>query len=246
MSIDLAAADRALSTPSRPDRYDPGEVADLPEPVRRYFDAAIAPGTQVAEAAALAMRGHLKLRRWVPFRAEQVLAPHRGFVWRARAAGIISGYDAFVDGEGAMEWKLLGLVRVMAADGPDVSTSAAGRSGGEGVWVPTALLPRFGVRWSAPADDQIVARFVVGPAPMELHLRIDAEGLVRSVVFDRWGDPEGTGTFGWHPFGGDVTGHRTFHGATVPCDGRWGWSHGTDRWSDGEFIRIHVIDLVPR
>lgn len=246
VSIDLVAATRALSAPSTPQRFDPLEVADLPEPVRRYFSAAIAPRTEIAESASLSMRGHLKLRRWLPFRAEQVLAPHRGFVWRARAAGIISGYDAYLDGRGAMEWKLLGLLRVMTIDGPDVSTSAAGRSGGEAIWVPTALLPRFGVRWEAPADDHIVACFAVGRTPVELHLRIDTEGHVRSVVFDRWGDPEGTGSSGWHPFGGDVTGHRTFDGTTIPSDGRWGWSYGTDGWPAGEFIRIHITSLVLR
>lgn len=246
VSIDLVAATRTLSTPSAPGRFDPVEVAHLPVPVRRYFAAAIAPGTEITESASLTMRGHLRLRGWLPFRAEQVLAPHRGFVWRARAAGIISGYDAYVDGRGAMEWKLFGLLPVMTTDGPDVSTSAAGRSGGEAVWVPAALLPRFGVRWTAPADDHIVACFDVGATPIELHLRIDADGLVRSVVFDRWGDPEETGSFGWHPFGGEVTGHRTFDGLTIPCDGRWGWSYGTDRWPAGEFIRIHITNLDRR
>lgn len=244
MSFDLVSATRALSTTSTPHLFDPDEVADLPEPVRRYLRAAIAPGTVVAESASLAMHGQLKLRRWLPFHAQQVLAPHRGFVWRARAAGVISGYDAYADGQGAMEWKLLGLIRVMADAGPDVSTSAAGRSGGEAIWVPTALLPRFGVRWAAPATDHVVASFAVDATPIELHLRIDAGGLVRSVAFDRWGDPDATGSFGWHPFGGEVTGHRTFDGVTIPSDGRWGWSVGTDRWPDGEFIRIHVTSLV--
>ena len=122
------------------------------------------------------------------------------------AAGVVSGYDAYADGHGAMEWMLLGRFPVMTADGPDVSTSAAGRAGGEAVWLPTALLPRAGVHWSAVADDHIVAGFRVGPTPIELHLRIDGDGHVRSVVFDRWGDPAQTGRFGWHPFGGEVTG----------------------------------------
>jgi hypothetical protein len=79
-----------------------------------------------------------------------VLNPHHGFVWAARAAGVIAGSDRYLDGQGSldgqgrMDWKLLGLVTVAHADGQDVSRSAAGRAGAEAVWLPTALLPRFG------------------------------------------------------------------------------------------------------
>ena len=89
-----------------------------------------------------------------------------------------------------MRWRLAGLVTVAAGDGPDVSRSAAGRAGAEGVWLPTALLPRFGVRWSASAGDQVTAAFEVGETPVELHLRLDRTGRVTSLAFDRWGDPD--------------------------------------------------------
>jgi len=39
------------------------------------------------------MRGSIKLKRWLPFRATQVIAPGVGFIWRARVACLISGYD---------------------------------------------------------------------------------------------------------------------------------------------------------
>lgn len=192
------------------------------------------------------MRGHIKVGRWLPFRADEVLAPHRGFVWRARAAGIISGFDAYVDGQGAMRWKLLGLATVMHADGTDVTKSTAGRCGGEGLWLPTALLPRFGVRWSAPEADCIVAGFEVGTTPLELSCRIDSNGHVVSVVFDRWGDPDATGSFGWHAFGGEITDHQSFSGLTVPSAGTWGWFYGTDRWEAGEFFRCRITEHHPR
>ncbi len=226
--------------------FDPAELETLPEPVRRYFNASIEPGAALPTAVTLRMRGHIKLKRWLPFRADQVLTPHTGFVWRARAAGVISGYDVYIDGQGAMKWKLLGLATVMHADGPDISKAAAGRCGGEGVWLPSALLPRFGVRWSAPADDHIVSAFSVGTMPIELHCRIDSNGRVVSVMFDRWGDPDRTGTFDWHPFGGDITDHHVFDGLTVPSAGRWGWFYGTDRWHDGEFFRCRITEYDTR
>ena len=141
------------------------------------------------------MRGHIKVRRWLPFRARQVLNPHRGFVWSARAAGVIAGSDRYVDDAGVMDWKLAGLVRVVHAEGPDISRSAAGRAGAEAVCLPTALLPRFGVRWSATGDDQVTARYQVGETPLEVSYRLDPDGRIRSMVFDRWGDPDSSGSF---------------------------------------------------
>ena len=122
-----------LLRPASPERFGPAELDGLPEPVRRHLAQAIAPGTPLATAARLRMRGAIKVGRWLPFKARQVLSPHHGFVWAARAAGLIAGSDRYLEGAGAMEWKLAGLVTVAAGGGPDVSRSAAGRAGAEGV-----------------------------------------------------------------------------------------------------------------
>lgn len=66
---------------------------------------------------------------------------------------------------------------------------------------------------------------------------------MRSFTFDRWGDPDSTGTWAWHPFGGEVTGWRTFDGVTIPSAGRVGWFFGTDRWPSSEFFRYQITDL---
>jgi len=221
------------------------EVDGLPEPVRRYLCAAIADGTPLATCARLRMRGRIRIGRWLPFTAHQILNPHQGFVWSARAAGVIVGSDRYVDGAGVMDWKLAGLVTVAHADGADVSRSAAGRAGAEGIWIPTALLPRFGVSWSAQDDRHLTVHHRLGATPVELDLRLDAEGRLRSLVFDRWGDPDATGTWGWHRFGGEITGHRAFAGLTIPATGRLGWHFGTDRWAQGEFFRYQITSLRP-
>jgi hypothetical protein len=144
-----------------------------------------------------------------------------------------------------MDWKLAGLVRVVHAEGPDISRSAAGRAGAEGIWLPTALLPRFGVRWSASADDRLTAAFCVGETPLELRLRLDGAGRIASLAFDRWGDPDGDGRFGWHRFGGRITGYASFGGLTIPAAGRLGWGWGGDGWARGEFFRYRITALEP-
>ena len=219
------------------------EVDTLPEPVQRYFKAAISLGTPLATSARFRMRGHIKVGRWLPFRARQILKPGVGFIWSARAAVVIAGYDRYIGGAGEMNWKLAGLVDVAHGDGPDISTSAAGRCGLEAILLPTALLPRFGVTWTADDDEHITGHTHVGPTPIDIQLTIDSAGLVRWIALQRWGDVDATGTWGWHPFGGEITGHRTFAGLTIPSAGRLGWHVGTDGWKAGEFFRFEITSL---
>jgi hypothetical protein len=244
-TMTLANLEARLLRPAGPDRFDPAELDGLPEPVRRHLGLAVAPGTPLHTSARLRMRGSIKVGRWLPFRARQVLSPRHGFVWAARAAWLITGSDRYLDGAGAMEWKLAGLVTVAHAEGADVARSAAGRAGAEGIWLPTALLPRFGVRWAAVAGDRVTAAFTVGEIPLELELRLDAAGHVVSLAFDRWGDPGGGGSFGWHRFGGEITGYASFGGLTIPSAGRFGWFYGSDRWDEGEFFRYRITELQP-
>jgi hypothetical protein len=241
----LSEPEARLLQPPKPARFSAAELEGLPEPVQRHLAQAITPGTALATSARLRMRGHIKVGRWLPFRARQILNPHNSFVWAARAAGIIAGSDRYVDGNGGLDWKLLGLLTVAHAEGPDVARSAAGRSGAEAIWLPTALMPRFGVRWSAGSGNQVTADFRVRETPVKLQLRLDAAGRITSLVFDRWGDPDNTGTFAQHQFGGEFTGYCTFQGLTIPSEGRLGWFYGEDGWPAGEFFRYQITDLQP-
>jgi|SRR5215468_5240290 len=63
-------------------------VSDLPGPARRYLLHAIRPDTPLASSVSLEMRGTMRLKpeqEWMPMKARQILAPPKGFVWRAEA-----------------------------------------------------------------------------------------------------------------------------------------------------------------
>nr|WP_292808392.1 DUF6544 family protein [Nostoc sp. JL23] len=49
------------------------ELSHLPEAARRYLEHAIAPETVIASAVRLQMHGEIKLKNWIPFKAEQVI-----------------------------------------------------------------------------------------------------------------------------------------------------------------------------
>jgi hypothetical protein len=187
---------RQLARPPAPAGFSEVELDGLPEVVRRHLRAAIEPGRPLATSALLGMRGQLRLGRWLPFQAEQVLAPHHGFYWAARVAGLISGFDRYLDGQGELRWKLLGVLPITRAEGPDVARSAVGRAAGEAIWLPTALLPRFGVEWEAADDRHVMARFALDGVAVDLQYELAEDDRIRSVVFDRWAHPDRSWVWG--------------------------------------------------
>jgi hypothetical protein len=190
------------------------------------------------------MHGEIRLKRWLPFTAEQVIRQGRDMIWRATVRSNMStirGFDRFVDGEGAMRWKLFGLFPVMTASGPDISRSAAGRVKAESVWLPS-ILCGDDVSWTAHDSRHPDAHFKVRTDTQPLALTIDDKGGLKSVKLRRWGNPEG-GEFHDVDFGGVVEEEGTFGGYTIPTRVRIGWYFGTDRFEpDGEFFRATLDD----
>jgi len=222
--------------------FPPPRFGDLPAAVQRYLGHAIAPGTPLANAVRLRMHGHIKLERWLPFKAEQVIRRDRGMIWKAtaRVSGIsVSGYDRLVDGEGAMRWKLMGILPVMKASGPDITRSAAGRVIGESMWLPS-MLCGDAVAWHEADSKRLSARVNVPPECADLNLEIGETGALRSIKLSRWGNPGDT-PFHYADFGGEVEEEATFDGFTIPSRVRAGWHFGSDRFdSEGEFFRATI------
>lgn len=244
-----AAADwAALSTPPRPPApFGAEALSGLPEPARRWLAHAVPDGTPAWSAAELTMHGEIRLGgRWRGFVARQVIAPGRGFVWaaRSRMLGVgVTGFDRYGASGGQMRWRLLGVVPVLSAGGPDVTRSAAGRLAGEGVMVPTACLR---AAWSAvPEPGAAVMSWVLDGQPEDTLVRVGPAGQLREAILQRWGNPDGV-PFGRYPFGVAVEEEAAFSGVRVPAVLRAGWWWGTDRQDEGEFFRARIDDVVFR
>ena len=194
------------------------------------------------------MRGSIRLSgRWLPFSGRELLAPRRGFEWRARAhlgpLGV-TGYDRLRRGQGEMRWRLFGLVPVMRASGEDVTRSARGRTAAEAIWAPGALAGAD-VAWRERDDGWVAATFPVAGESCEVALDLGEEGELRAVALERWGNPDGEG---WRPldFGAAVEEERAFGPITLPARLRVGWWFGSERFADdGEFFRCEVERVKP-
>lgn len=227
----------AQATPA--DTFDPDTLADLPEPARRWLTHSIAPGTPLWRSVELEMSGEIRLGRWRAFTAHQVLAPTTGFIWAAttRFFGLpVAGFDRFSSGSGQLRWRLIDLIPVMSAGGPDVTRSAAGRLAGEAVLVPTSFR---GASWARSDTNRAVASWSVEGEWEDVELHVGPRGRLLDVLLQRWGNPNGA-PYGRYPFGVTFTEEAAFDGITIPAVLSAGWWWDTERQSEGEFFRARI------
>jgi hypothetical protein len=224
------------------------DFSHLSEVARRYLEHAIAPGTKLASAVRLKMHGEIKLKKWIPFTAEQVICWEHGLIWSATAwmNGLpIVGSDRLIDGVGAMQWKLLGLFPVMTASGSDITRSAFGRLQAESTWLPSVFCGDE-VSWKTMNSSHLHSSFVVQGESAELDLTIDRTGQLKTIHLSRWGNPEGAESH-YVDFGGILEEESTFCGYTIPTRLRAGWYFGSERFeSEGEFFRATIDDAIYR
>jgi hypothetical protein len=232
-------------------RFEPSMIAELPEPVRRYFLHTIKIGAPIYTVVEIRMNGELGLGtkdkpNYLPMVAEQLLAPPHGFVWKLRAGeGLmqLNGSDGF---DGETSWvcfwlaKLLPVVR--QGGSADHARAAFGRVVAEAAfWAPASLLPQFGVSWQALDDNSARATMTSNGMTQTVDITITDEGRPIKVVIPRWTDANAEKEFRLQPFGGYLSEFRDFEGYTLPTRVEGGNWIDTDDYFP--FYKVEVEDL---
>lgn len=213
-------------------RYDVGEVADLPAPVRRYFETALNDGQTIIQSADIALEGmfnmSLEAPQWKGFTSSQHVVTNRpGFVWNARITmftGVpVRVHDAYVSGEGFLSPSLLGLFSLGDVQGDgEIARSELMRWLAEAVWYPTALLPSQGVTWQPVDAMSALATLTDGTIELAMLFRFREDGLVSGIrVEAREGTIEGKEVM--MPWEGKFDDYRTKDGMLVPFFGEVAW-----------------------
>jgi hypothetical protein len=231
------------------------DVAHLPAPIRRWLRVAGAIGRPRPRAVRVRQHGTMRTspdsERWLPFVAEQVVrVDPPTFVWRTRVrwtGGVpLIGRDAFVAGAGSMRIRLLGLLPVVHAHGPELATAALVRYLAELCWLPGAVVGPH-VEF-ATIDDPIDpdgaanvrATLTVGDVVATGVFRFGADGHPRSFAAQRWyAGGANAGLRDWL-VAFDAIGERD--GQRVPVECRLTWRLPG---ADFEWFRV-TIDAIER
>lgn len=230
----------------RPERFDPDSLEALPSAAARWLGRVVPGGAPLADTVVLSMRGHIKIGRWMPFTADQILRAGVGFVWKPVVGGRLLrfiGADILARDHARMEFRLHGIIPVAKASGPDTARSAAGRLAAETVaWLPQATTPQAGARWTAIDDNHATVELLAAGEPVDVQIGVDAGGQLKTLSLQRWNDSSDPP--GLRAFGGDVTNEfRTPDGVRVAGSGTVGWNYGTAGWNDGEFFRYTITGV---
>lgn len=218
-------------------------VDGLPPPAQRWLTHAIAPGAPLATRLEATMRGQIRVGRWLGLEAQWLLAPPEGFVWAATARLSllsITGFDRLAHDSGEMRWRLFGRVPFLAATGPDVTRSAAGRLAAEFVFVPPAGLASF-VTWEPVDERRAVAVVTIGESVHRVTLTVAPSGALESVTLPRWGNPD-NGPHREHLFTALFDSESRFEAYVVPTSVRAGWWQCPDRCASEEFLRFDIAE----
>lgn len=217
------------------------DLRGLPGPVQRWLRWSGAVGRPIPSTVRLTQEGELRVGDlgWLPFTAEEYYSTRPpAFVWRAntemRRVAVI-GTDSYVNGRGALEMRVLGLVPVARSTGPDMDEGDLLRYLNEIMWFPAgALIPE--ITW-APVDD-VSARATMsyGGISGTATFFFDLDGRPTNMVADRY-DRECASVVPWST---PISAYGEFDGVRVPTEGeaRYAREHG-----DFAYIRMTITDV---
>lgn len=219
-------------------REEPIDNTDtLPPPVARYLRWCL-DQRRPLRLLRIAQQGTLRTdaasERWMPFTAEQLVAPiAAGFLWDAHVKlgplVHVRVRDAFMDGRGSGHASLLSAIPLTsAAATPEMNAGSLHRFLAEAVWYPTALLPSPHLRWSPLDANRAEAELTVHGVSVSLEFRFAESGEVTGIYTPaRWGTfAGGYAQRGWE---GHFRNYRTVAGVRVPTEAAVGW-YNSNGW----------------
>lgn len=181
------------------------------------------------------------------FTAVQRYAVDRvAFSWQARFPILgpigIRVVDAYADGEGTLEARVLGIPLQRQA-GPETATGEALRYLAELPWVPHAMAYNRELEWRGLGERSVEVATRVGGERLAARLDFDAGGDVVRASSDMRLRPVGSG---WSPtpWGGDFGEYQVLFGVRLPTRAEVHWELEGGRftyWSG----RVTAAELLP-
>jgi hypothetical protein len=228
----LLSALESARVPIQPTTYNPAELANLPEPVQRYFRTVLKDKARLVASVDIEHVGTFNMGttedNWKPLTSKQrVMTQPAGFMWDARipmVPGLVAYvHDAFVAGRGVLEAKLFGLLTVMnMPNSPELNQGELMRYLAEAVWYPTALLPNQGVVWEPVDTTHARATLTSGSTTVTLTFQFDEQGLIKTVRSEeRYREVKGVQVP--TPWQGHHWDYQWHSNMLIPCRGEVAW-----------------------
>jgi hypothetical protein len=200
----------------------------LPTPVRRYFKAVLKDGQPLVQSARMTQRGVFRLGdKWKPFDAEETMITHPPeFFWDARIHMYplltVRVRDSYAQGRGKMKATMFGIRIVDEHDRRELDAGALHRYLAEAPWVPTALVPREGLTWTAVDDSHAIATLADGKEEVSVEFTFALTGEILSMFVPNRYFAE-KGSYVPRPWGVTCKRFEERCGMRIPIEGEVYW-----------------------
>ncbi len=239
---------QAFSTQKIPENgsYRTEKTASLPPIVQTWLHRSNVLTRPAAARVRLWQSGEMRTSpdgKWMPVSAEQYFnIDPPGFIWLADVKMMpylrLSGRDKYMDGKGHMLIKLLALVPVADAKGPETDQGTLLRFLGETVWFPQAALSDY-IAWEPVDDTSAKATMSYGGITASGIFRFKENGDFHSFEADRYYDRKSKSTLErWYI---EAKEWRDFNGVRLPdgCEVTWRLKEGDFTWYR---LKVHSVE----
>ncbi|NLM55133.1 MAG: hypothetical protein GX195_09405 [Firmicutes bacterium] len=224
------------------------DLADLPTAVQQWLRQAQVIGQYPIQAIRLTQQASLRLspeQPWVSAQAEQAFrVKDPAFVWKANIKMnplmAVVGRDKYVNGRGEMLIKILGLLPVVDARGPEMDQGTMLRYLAEMTWFPTAALSSY-LTWEHLDDTHAKATMTYGGQSVSGVFAFRENGQVQSFTAQRYKEAQGKFTLeNWIV---EMVDYKEFNGLIIPHKANviWDLDSGPYHWFSCELVSVDYI-----
>lgn len=221
------------------------DLAGLPEPVQRWLRTARVVGKERPITVRLKQAGLMRQKAgqaWMPLEAEEYYTTDPpGFVWvaTARAAPglVISGRDRYEDGKGHMTFRLLSLIPVADAQGPELDQGALLRYLNETMWFPAAALSPY-IAWEGIDANAARATMSYQGVSASATFYFNGQGDLTNMVAERYRTVDGQFTL--DTWSTPISEYGECNDVRIPVEGEAVWKLSSGAFS---YIKLRVTEL---
>lgn len=228
------------------DTVTEADLAHLPDPVQRYLRLSGVVGEPRVHHVRVVLRGRIRAGPddpWMPFTSVQtnvVDDPARFFFMDARRAGLpVDVLHVYRDGEASMTVRLLSLLPLVDARGPEMNRAETVTLFNDLVlFAPGALIDPE-IEWEPVDDHTVRARYTAGTNTVSAVLTFDEEGRIVDFVSDDRMAATSDG-FQAMPWSTPVGAYGTLRGAPRMTAGDGVWHAPEGAYA---YIELQVLDV---
>lgn len=221
------------------------DLQGLPQPVRKWLERSGVVGKEVITSVRMKQKGMMRTKengQWMPATAEQYYTVEEpGFIWKARVKMLpflyFTGLDRYQDGKGYMSIKVLSLVPVVNAQGPEADQGTLLRYLGEMAWFPTAALSDY-IKWEPVDSHSSRAVMSYGGVTASAVFSFNDSGDLAGITARRY--REAGGRYVLEDWAVTAVDYREFGGFRIPnrMDVTWKLKTGDFTW-----YRVEVTEV---